>query len=83
MIDGQLVMDRDGMTTIDEAKLHSEANAAAERLREAMRRCGAARIACSPQSLPSAGSFACRTYHVHRLACDPLPSSAETSSTSA
>jgi 5-methylthioadenosine/S-adenosylhomocysteine deaminase len=76
MIDGQLVMDRGRMTTIDEAKLHSEANAAAERLREANATLRRRSHRLQTAVAAFCHSFSCRTYHVHRLACDPLPSSA-------
>jgi 5-methylthioadenosine/S-adenosylhomocysteine deaminase len=76
MIDGQLVMDRGRMTTIDEAKLHSEANAAAERLREANATLRRRSHRLQTAVAAFCRSFSCRTYHVHRLACDPLPSSA-------
>jgi 5-methylthioadenosine/S-adenosylhomocysteine deaminase len=76
VIDGKLVMDRGGMTTVDEAKLHRDANAAAERLREANAILRRRSHRLQPAVAAFCRSFSCRTYHVHRLACDPLPSSA-------
>jgi 5-methylthioadenosine/S-adenosylhomocysteine deaminase len=76
MIDGLLVMDRGRLTTVDEAKLRREANAAAERLREANTVLRKRSHRLQPAVAAFCRGFACRTYHVHRLACDPLPSSA-------
>jgi 5-methylthioadenosine/S-adenosylhomocysteine deaminase len=76
MVDGRLVMDRGRMTTVDEAKLRCEANAAAERLREANAASRERSRRLAPAVAALCRSFACRPYHVHRLACDPLPSSA-------
>jgi 5-methylthioadenosine/S-adenosylhomocysteine deaminase len=64
------------MTTVDEAKLRRDANAAAERLREANEKLRQRSHRLQPAVAAFCRSFACRTYHVHRLACDPLPSSA-------
>jgi 5-methylthioadenosine/S-adenosylhomocysteine deaminase len=76
MIDGKLVMDRGRMTNVDEAKLHRDANAAAARLREANAMLRRRSHRLQPAVAAFCRSFSCRTYHVHRLACDPLPSSA-------
>jgi 5-methylthioadenosine/S-adenosylhomocysteine deaminase len=76
MVDGRLVMDRGRITAIDEAKLRREANAAAERLREANAASRERSRRLAPAVAAFCRSFACRPYHVHRLACDPLPSSA-------
>jgi 5-methylthioadenosine/S-adenosylhomocysteine deaminase len=76
LIDGQLVMDRGRMTTVDEAKLHRDADAAAERLREANATLRQRSHRLQPAVAAFCRSFSCRTHHVHRLACDPLPSSA-------
>ncbi len=76
MIDGLLVMNRGRMTTVDEVKLRREANAAAERLREANAASRERSRRLEPAVAAFCRSFACRPYHVHRLACDPLPSSA-------
>ena len=73
MIDGTLVLDRGRITTIDEAKLRRDAQAAAERLYAA----SASLRGMSHRLQPAVGqfcsSFACRSYHVGRLACDPMP----------
>jgi 5-methylthioadenosine/S-adenosylhomocysteine deaminase len=76
MIDGKLVMDHGRMTTVDETKLHRDANAAAERLCEANATLRRRSHRLQPAVAAFCRSFSCRTYHVHRLACDPLPSSA-------
>jgi guanine deaminase len=76
MIDGRLVMDHGRMTTVDEAKLRREANAAAERLHEANMKLRERSHRLEPAVAAFCRSFACRSYHVHRLACDLLPSSA-------
>lgn len=76
MIDGRLVMDRGRITTVDEAKLRRDANAAAERLREANAKLRQRSHRLQPAVAAFCRSFSCRAYPVHRLACDPLPSSA-------
>jgi len=69
MIDGRMVLDRGEITTLDEAKLRRDANAAAERLFSVK----AEKRELARQLQPLVGQFCrsltCQSYHVHGLAC--------------
>jgi guanine deaminase len=75
MIDGRMVLDHGQITTLDEAKLRRDANAAADRLFNQ----NAPIRALSKRLEPLVGRFcqsiACQPYHVHRLACEPVDAS--------
>ena len=70
MIAGRLVLDRGRLTTIDEAKLRRDANAAATRLFEQNAPLRARTRRLTPLVSQFCQSFACQPYHVHRLACE-------------
>jgi 5-methylthioadenosine/S-adenosylhomocysteine deaminase len=69
MIDGRMVLDRGKITTLDEAKLRRDANAAAERLfcANAVNRELARRL--QPVVRQFCRSLSCQSYHVQGLAC--------------
>ena len=70
MIGGRWVMERGNLTTIDEAKLRRDANAAAARLFEA----NAEARSLARRLQPAVGTFcrslACHPYSVRRIACE-------------
>jgi guanine deaminase len=71
MVAGRLVVDHGRITTIDEAKLRRDAEAAAAYLLHANAPLRASAARLQPTVEQFCRSFACRPYHVHRLACAP------------
>ncbi len=71
LIDGRLVLDRGRVTTVDEAKLRRDAQAAADRLRAANGPARALARRLEPAVSAFCRDFACRPYPVNRFGCDP------------
>jgi guanine deaminase len=71
MIGGRMVLDHGRITTIDEARLRRDAAAAAERLFAANAPAREASERLQPFVAQFCLGFACRPYHVHRLANEP------------